>query len=318
MQLYLSHSQIGTSITVRGGLQPYTNTGNNPPVFQGSVDNGPPSTYTSSLSPLEYIVVVYYQSPALPMGEHVLTVQNMADNDIIHVDSFIIRAASGKPQILQSDGSPTPVQAPTTPTVSSSSPIPSTTAPSAGISHNSDSTSSRISMPFQSSKDPLIPTQQRSSTPSSIVSTSVGDLTATHSSTLSFLTPGVYPDQPTAASSERLPAHVNHNAIIASCVCGSILAITVIALLLTIRYKRRKGERTLLQPYTTSQMTTNRSPPPFTMPHSSSETPIPSISSPSISATTDLNRGTRIGPRKYDSTERRQNQDLATLPPYEP
>ncbi|KAF9042300.1 hypothetical protein BJ165DRAFT_1529729 [Panaeolus papilionaceus] len=59
---------FGSSITVWGWLQSYTNTPNALPVSQYAMHEA------------------YYQSPELPMGEHVLTIKNMVDHDIIYFD----------------------------------------------------------------------------------------------------------------------------------------------------------------------------------------------------------------------------------------
>ncbi|KAF9042316.1 hypothetical protein BJ165DRAFT_263792 [Panaeolus papilionaceus] len=58
------------------------------------------------------------------MGEHVLTMRNTIDNDIVHVDAFIIKSPDGQtPQILTSDGSSLPNRPPpASPSVPSSSP----------------------------------------------------------------------------------------------------------------------------------------------------------------------------------------------------
>ncbi|PPQ76791.1 hypothetical protein CVT24_011334 [Panaeolus cyanescens] len=126
---------VGTSITVIGGLQPIGGTANQPLVLQFSIDGGPPFKYAPPPNN-DFIYVTYFQSSQYPLGEHVLTMVNMVTNDVCLLDGFVIQANGGTAQVLQSDGSPTPRQAPqpppprNNPAPSNARPPPSNVTPS--------------------------------------------------------------------------------------------------------------------------------------------------------------------------------------------
>ncbi|KAF9042304.1 hypothetical protein BJ165DRAFT_1529733 [Panaeolus papilionaceus] len=92
-----------------------------------NIDNGPPVTYAPA-SPPFYATVPYYPSPSLSMGEHVLSMMNMVDEDLIWLDYFIIQSVDGgTPQILLSDGALIPQNSTNTAPNSTPPALPTTT-----------------------------------------------------------------------------------------------------------------------------------------------------------------------------------------------
>ncbi|KAF9031582.1 hypothetical protein BJ165DRAFT_1518568 [Panaeolus papilionaceus] len=247
---------IGTSITVGGGLQPTRGTANKQLVVQFIIDGGSPSTYSPNASN-DFQYVTYYQSPQLPLGEHVLTMVNMVTDDILLLDFFSIQANGGTAQILKSNGSPTPnrapppAPAPTTP--SNNNPPPSPNAPSSAPPvtvtvqqpPSNSSPSSNQPSPSQtnngSDNNNNTPhSGSNSNPPSSAGSRSNASLS--NSATSSF-SAGVYNPTTINANDPNNPVHKegsDKTPIIIAVVTSVLLVLILLGILLFFIRKRRK------------------------------------------------------------------------------
>ncbi|PPQ68874.1 hypothetical protein CVT24_007683 [Panaeolus cyanescens] len=243
-----------------GGLQQYANSSSAPLVSQYSIDNGPRVEYAPA-SPEFYSIVPYFQSPSLEMREHVLLMINMADNDLIWLDYFVIAAtdsSGAKPFILVSDGALVPLSgSPQSPTLASTATRNAIVA--AGTPSLSTSTVT-ATLPIyisQISSNPDPQTSQQSDL------TSVSSHTILNSSMTSFSPVTTQPaltNQPTIIDYQNTsgttrasqPMLLTKRTLVAVIV-GSILGLIIIFILfITYIHRRRQKARrinAILDPY---------------------------------------------------------------------
>ncbi|PPQ79652.1 hypothetical protein CVT24_010248 [Panaeolus cyanescens] len=147
---------FGTTIGVFGVVAPYNGVSNVALDVQFAIDGGSSTSFTSP-SPDPSVVALnltqYYQSHNLSPGEHVLTITNMVDKDIVMIDYYLIQSGYGgspvpPPQILPFDRAATPPNTPSSPSQSTSqqslplSVTNSASSTSETLSHQSSSGSS--------------------------------------------------------------------------------------------------------------------------------------------------------------------------------
>lgn len=249
----------GTSITVFGGLQPIQQNGQIPPHLKihFAIDDGEREEYVAQITePKYYRNTTYYQSPSLPMGEHVLLIMNVVEMSLLWLDRFLIYAESpGKPELLRSDGSfkPSPVVTPlSTPTGTGSSgstiSIPTQNSPT-GTTSQVESISKTPST-LQSTVSSMLSGSSSPSGTSTLHSSFSMDNTIANGAPITSPAPAttyltILID--THGSSPK-PLQTKH--IIALASCGGFAVILFLTLLLVFirRHKRSRKQIQVIQP----------------------------------------------------------------------
>ncbi|KAF9042303.1 hypothetical protein BJ165DRAFT_1529732 [Panaeolus papilionaceus] len=227
---------VGTSITVSGGLQPIRGSHNQALVIQFTIDGGQPFTY-SPADPPDFQYVTYYQSPQLPLGEHVLTMVNMVSNDICLLDGFTIQANGGTAQILKSDGSATPRSSSPSTSAGASSSHPSTPQSSVPTSV------APVTVTIQPSTTNSIPSSQTTPLPSGSGSSSLPDQSSVQSASSSTFSASVY--QPTTINANDDTSNQGHKGsnqipMIIAVATSLLLFVLIVGILLFFLRKRRR------------------------------------------------------------------------------